>query len=136
MPYTTYPDIAQASTLAYANSTGYELKTVIASPNSDQTVDVIATPYVRVTTPGSVINLKFDIATSNTAGHAYRWIVELVPSATVNNINFAIALPASGTSLVFDGGSYNVPTLNTGFAIYEFYTVDGLNVKGRTVAYA
>lgn len=136
MPFNTYPDVFQASTLAYATSTGYVPKNVISSPNSDQTVDVIAAPYIRIATPGSVINLKFDMATNFTAGHAYRWTVEFIPSATINNINFAVALPASGTSIVFDGGSYNTPTLNTGFAIYEFYTLDGLNIKGRTVAYA
>lgn len=136
MPFNTYPDIFKPHELAYTTAIANTNKVVLSSPNSDQTVDVIQNPYIRVTTPGSVINLKFDIATSNTAGHGYRWTVELVPSGTINNINFAIALPASGTSIVFDGGSYSVPTLTTGFAIYEFYTLDGLNVKGRTVAYA
>lgn len=136
MPFTTYPDIFKPATLAYNNSTSYALKSTITSPSSDQTVDPIATPYIRVLTPGSVISLKFDLVTNATAGHAYKWIVEFKPSGTINNINFAVALPATGTSVVFDGGSYNAPTLSTGFAIYEFYTVDGVNIKGRTVAYA
>ena len=67
--------------------------------------------------------------TSATTG--YIWLVEFVPNTSGQQLNFAVSLPASGTSIVWDGGS--TPSGPTTYAVYQFYTLDGSNVKARVL---
>ena len=148
MPVSSYPDKYVASTLAYNTATASSLNTVITSPSSSQTVNPLATPTVKVFKPTTNITLNFDIqsnyvgastytplrgnsysTTSATTG--YIWLVEFVPNTSGQQLNFAVSLPASGTSIVWDGGS--TPSGPTTYAVYQFYTLDGSNIKARVL---
>lgn len=148
MPVSSFPDKYAASTLAYNTATANSLPSLFTNPSSNQTVNPLATPTIKVFKPTAVITLNFDIFsnyvgsqpyipisgvsyTTTSATNGYMWYVEFVPNTTSQAINFAITSPASGTSIVWDGGS--VPTAPTTYAVYQFYTLDGLNVKARVL---
>ena len=148
MPLSSYPDKYAASTLAYNTATANSLPALFTNPASNQTVNPLATPTVKVYKPSTVITLNFDIASSYVGQQAYiplrnvsyttasaplgfTWVVEFVPNNSGQSLNFAVTSPASGTSLVWDGGS--TPTAPTTYAVYQFYTLDGLNVKARVL---
>ena len=148
MPFSTYPDKYVAGTLAYNTATANSQKTVFNTPSSSQTVNPIATPSIRVNAPTTTITLNFDIATNyvgttpyiplrnvtyttTAAQTAALWTVEFIPATSGQQLNFAVTLPASGTSIVWDGGS--TPSGPTTYALYQFYTTDGFNVKARVL---
>lgn len=148
MPLSSYPDIYAPSTLAWNSATANSSKQLITNPSSSQTVNPIATPTIKVFKPSTVITVNFDIAsnfvgaqnytpvigktyTTQSANIGYMWYVEFVPNTANQSINFAITNPASGTSLVWDTGSQ--PAAPASFAVYHFYTFDGLNVKGKAL---
>lgn len=148
MPLSSYPDKYAASTLAYNTATANSLPALFTNPASNQTVNPLITPTVKVYKPSTVITLNFDIASSYVGQQAYiplrnvsyttassplgfTWVVEFVPNNSGQSLNFAVTSPASGTSLVWDGGS--TPTAPTTYAVYQFYTLDGLNVKARVL---
>ena len=148
MPLSTYPDIYGAATLAYTSATANSAPTLFTNPSASQTVNPLSTPTVKVYRPSTVITLNFDISTNYVGGQAYipvrnvtytttsavtayTWLVEFVPNNSGQALNFAITSPASGTSIVWDGGS--TPTAPTTYAVYQFYTLDGSNVKARVL---
>jgi hypothetical protein len=148
VPFSSYPDLYRAGTSAYNTAIALSTKSIFATPSSSQTVNPLATPYVKVNRPSTVITLNFDIATNFTSAQAYiplrnvtytttssaiaaTWTVEYVPNTSGQILNFAITSPASGTSLVWDGGS--APSGPTTYAVYQFYTLDGLNVKAKVL---
>ena len=148
MPFTSYPDKYAAATLAYSTASAQNLKTVFNNPSSSQVVNPLATPTIKVFKPSTVITLNFDIATTyvvpqayiptrgvsyttNAAATGYMWFVEFVPNVSGQALNFGVSLPASGTTLVWENGS--TPTAPTTYAVYHFYTLDGVNVKGKVL---
>lgn len=148
MPVSSYPDLYAAATLAYNTATANSLPALFTNPASSQTVNPLATPTIKVYKPSALITLNFDIAsnyvgaqpytpvlgkTYSTTSSAlgYMWYVEFVPNTPSQQLSFAITNPASGTSLVWDGGS--TPTAPTTYAVYQFYTLDGVNVKARVL---
>ena len=148
MPVSSYPDKYAASTLAYNTATANSLNALFTNPSSSQTVNPLATPTVKVYKPSTVITLNFDIQSNyvgsspyipvigktystSSATTAYSWLVEFVPNTSGQQLTFAVTLPASGTSIVWDGGS--TPSGPTTYAVYQFYTTDGLNVKARVL---
>lgn len=148
MPFSSYPDIYSAGNNAYNTAVSISKKSILTTPSANQTVNPLATPYVKVDRPSTVITLNFDIATNFVGAQAYIplrnvtytttsstigaiWTVEYVPNTSGQILNFAITSPASGTSLVWDGGS--APSGPTTYAVYQFYTLDGLNVKAKVL---
>ena len=148
MPLSSYPDKYVASTLAYNTATANSLPALFTNPSSNQTVNPLTTPTIKVFKPTAVITLNFDIAsnyvgaqpyipvqgvtyTTSSATTGYMWYVEFVPTTANQAINFAITSPASGTTIVWDGGTQ--PAAPTTYAVYHFYTLDGLNVKAKVL---
>lgn len=150
MPLSQNPPVFTGSTLAYNTATASLSKSVITTPSaSSQTVNPMATPYIHVVRPtNSTFTLNLDLLTNYvgagltqpnvyaqtqvTAPLGYRWFVSFVPATGGNQLAFAVTSPASGTSITWDSVS-GAPTGVSTFAVYEFYTADGVNVKGRTV---
>jgi len=148
VPISSYPDLYRANTTAYQTSTQLSQKSIFTNPSSSQTVNPLATPYVKVYKPTTSITLNFDIATNFVGPQPYTplrnvsystssaaigaiWTVEFVPNTSGQQLNFGISLPASGTSIVWDGGS--TPSGPTTYAVYQFYTLDGSNIKARVL---
>jgi hypothetical protein len=148
VPVSSYPDLYAPATLAYNTATANSLPALFTNPSSNQTVNPLSTPTIKVYRPSTVITLNFDIAsnyvgaqsyipvlgktyTTSSATTGYMWYVEYVPNTASQAINFAITNPASGTTIVWDTGSQ--PAAPTTYAVYHFYTLDGLNVKAKVL---
>jgi hypothetical protein len=148
VPFSSYPDLYVAGTLAYNTSAASAQKTTFTNPSANQTVNPLATPYVKVFKPTTAITLNYDIAsnfvgpqayiplrnvtyTTSSTATGYSWTVEYVPNTSGQTLSFGVTLPASGTSIVWDGGS--APSGPTTYAVYQFYTLDGLNIKAKVL---
>jgi len=142
------PDIIKPATLAYTNASAASNKLLITSPSTNQTANPIATPTIKVYQPSTQVTLNFDLNTNfvgpqtlsngnTTATHGYTWFVEYIPNSSIfgsftaaQQLNFAVTLAFGGGTgvVIWDGGT---PTWTNNYNVFQFYTVDGVNVKGR-----
>lgn len=154
MPLNSVPTVFNAHSFAYTNAQAAVNLNLISAPSTAQTVQPCITPNIRVANPTTAITVNFDLntnyvgstilptgAASNvTATHGYMWFVEVIPNASIfgsfnatQQFTFSVSLAYGGGTgnVIFDGGSL---TLTNNYNVIQFYTLDGINVKGRVWA--
>jgi hypothetical protein len=151
VPLNSVPTLFKAHTFAYTNAQAAVNLNAISAPSTAQTVNPIATPYVKVSAPTTAITVNFDLntnyvgsqtlpagaGTNVTATHGYMWFVEFIPNSGIFGSYTASQQVTFSVSLAFGGGTGNVAydggslALGNNYNVIQFYTLDGINVKGR-----
>lgn len=150
MPLTSFPDLLNPATLAYTNASSNSLKLAIAAPSGNQTVDPVLYPVIKISNPTTAIACQFNLVTSysgpvtypngqTSAGSANMWLVEFIPNSLIFGTYTAAQQLTFSVSNAFGGGTGTVtwdggaPTWSNNYNVFQFYTLDGINVKGRAL---
>ena len=150
MPLTSFPDLLKPATLAYTNASSNSQKLVFSGPSSNQTVDPVLYPVIKFSLPTTAIACQFNLATSysgpvtypngqTSAGSSNMWLVEFLPNSLIFGTYTAAQQLTFSVSNAFGGGTGTVtwdggaPVFTNNYNVFQFYTLDGINVKGRAL---